>query len=85
MGKSHTYKYQIGKFYIINGIDYLAEFSSTDKSKVLRYAMKFYNAKIKKDYSQYVVLVPTSDFPSMSIANLTEGFKLNRKKLGLRF
>ena len=85
MGKSHTYKYQIGKFYIINGIDYMAEFSSTDKTRALKHSIRFHGAKVKKDYSQYVVLIPVSDYPRMSVMNLAEGFKLNRKMLGLRY
>jgi hypothetical protein len=64
MGKSHTYKYQIGRSYTIKDVIYDAVFSSTNKSDAVIRSKQYNDALIKKDLGAFVVLIPVS--PSMT-------------------
>ena len=77
MGKSYTYKYQVGRSYRIKEIIYDVVLSSTDKNNAFQRARKYDYTKVKKDLNSYAVLVPVA--PSMTLSN--DEFRLALKKI----
>ena len=65
MGKSYTYKYQIGRSYKIKDLIYDAVFSSTKKEDVKKRARRYKDPIIRKDLGSYALLVPVA--PSMTV------------------
>jgi len=65
MGKSYTYKYQIGRSYRIKDLIYDAVFSSTIKEQVKERAKRYKDPIIRKDLGSYALLIPVS--PTMTV------------------
>jgi len=84
MGKSHTYKYQIGRSYRIKDLIYDAVFSSTNKEDVKQRARKFKDPIIRKDLGSYALLVPVSPTMTVEISRfrqLLKKYSSNYKKI----
>jgi len=84
MGKSHTYKYQIGRSYRIKDLIYDAVFSSTNKEDVKQRAKKYKDPIIRKDLGEYALLIPVT--PSMTVESsrfrqLLQKYGSNYKKI----
>jgi len=65
MGKSRSFKYQIGKSYELNKVIYDVIYSSTKRDDVVKKAKGYDFPKIVKDGSAYALLIPVS--PSMKM------------------
>lgn len=88
MGKSYTYRYQVGREYAINNTLYHVAFSSSRKDIVLERARKkgYTNTLIRKDFGSYALLVPVR--PSFRVESprfgkLLQKYSENAEKLGL--
>jgi hypothetical protein len=85
MGQSNTFKYQLGRYYTIKDIDYFAFFSSNTQSDTIEKAKGFIDAKIKKDYFMWTLLIPLN--PTMNnpnFADLIKRYSLNAEKIKVK-
>ena len=84
MGKSRTYKYQIGRTYRIKNLLYDAIFSSTKKIDSIKKAKQYDDALVRKDLNYYTVLVPVTPSMGLKLSEfkiLIEKYQSNWEKL----
>jgi hypothetical protein len=70
MGRSYTYKWQIGRTYRIKHTMYDVVYQSSIRKNIVDESKRYNFPKIKKDMGHYALLVPVA--PSMTASDFEE-------------